>query len=256
MFALGKKIRKRYSLFLDELYTPDILEATSSYVSRSKTSMQLFLYGLFPLPEKYRFDPNIDLQPIPYNEISSKFDEFFIPAVNCPKFKEALERYIKSAEYIEKELKDRTVLKHIEKNTRTKMRSYFDIFEINSILKCEKDWGLVLPAWTKDLYPNKLDELQFKGYELMTANLALRKLSAGRFVKKIIDDSLAKIDQLSLKKKKLAAYSGHGITLGNLLGALKMLSLDNIPDYAAHFIIELHYVNSTFGFKVIVKIRL
>lgn len=253
MFQLGKKIRNKYNFFLDDLYTPDVLEATCSYFSRTKTSLQLFLYALYPLPIEYRFDPKMDLQPIPYNEITKEKDNIFTTSDYCPEFFNALEKYIKSPDYLEKELDDRPLLEYIEKNSGLKMQSYRDIFKIHGTLKCEKEWGLALPTWTFDIFPKKLEMLLFKGYKLMTANEKLTKITAGGLIKKIIDDTLSKINKnSSFERKKLVVYSGHDITIGGLLGALKMLSLELLPKYAAHMIIELHYVNKTYGFKVII----
>lgn len=256
MFQLGKKFRNRYNFFLDELYTPDVLEATCSYFSRTKTSLQLFLYALFPLPNEYRFDPNIDLQPIPYNEITKANDDIFTTSDYCPKFFKTLKKHIKTPQYLEQELHDKPLLKYIEEKSGLKMRSYHDIFKITGTLKCEKEWGLVLPAWTQDVFPKKLEKLLLKAYELMTANVELTKITAGGLIKKIINDTLAKIDKTpSFENKKLVVYSGHDITIGGLLGALKMISLELLPNYAAHLIVELHYVNKTYGFKVIICLR-
>lgn len=253
MFELGKKIRQRYDFFLDDLYTPGCLEATCSYFSRTKTSLQLFLYGLFPLPREYRFDPDIDYQPIPFDAVSKETDEIFTTSDMCPKFYDALERHLEISEHLQKDLTDRNDLKYIEQNTGLKMRSYHDIFNIIGILKSEQEWGLTLPAWTDKIFPKKLKGLCYKGYELMTGNVELTTITAGGLIKKIIDDSLAKINNnLSFEHKKLIVYSGHDITIGGLLGALKILSLELLPDYAAHKIIELHYVNGTYGFKVFI----
>lgn len=252
MYELGKKIRQRYNWFLNDLYIPGSLEATSSFISRTQISLQLFLHGLFPLPAEYRFDPEVDYQPIPYNVVSKETDEIFTTSEFCPKFYEALNRYLETSEYHQKELSDRDDLNYIEKQSGLKMRSYHDIFKIVGTLRAEQRWGLTLPAWTVRLFPKKFKELLFKGYQLMSANKELTTITAGGLIRKLTEDTLEKINKnASVEHKKMIIYSGHDITVGGLLGALEVLSIEVLPDYAAHMIIELHYLNKTYGFKVI-----
>lgn len=112
--------------------------------------------------------------------------------------------------------------------------------------------GLKLPEWTNSLYPNKLEELLFNGYQLMTANTELTKITAGTLLKQIIEDTLGKINNKpSIKQRKLVIYSAHDITIAAFLGALKLLTLERMPQYGAYLMVELHYINETYGFKVI-----
>lgn len=252
MFELGKIFRRRYNFFLGKLYIPSMLKAMSSYIGRSKASLQLFLYGLFPLEEKYRFEPTIDWQPIPFYYVEKENDELFTSAHICPKFHQALARYVETSQYTKKVANDLALLKYIEEKSGRQMRSYFDIFYVLGTLESEHEWGLALPEWTKKLYPNKLEELLFNGFELMTANAELTKITAGTFLKRVIEDTLEKIsNKRPFKQRKLAIYSAHDITIAPALGALKMLTPDRMPLYGAHLMIELHYINETYGFKVI-----
>lgn len=68
MYNLGKVLRQRYDKFLG-VYTPDIVEAWSSNVNRTKTSLQLVLAGLFPPVGLQKWDDGLNWQPIPFNTL-------------------------------------------------------------------------------------------------------------------------------------------------------------------------------------------
>lgn len=251
MYTLGKKIRNQYHEFLNTLYTPDILTAIASYYNRSKTSLQLFLYGLFPASKKYGFSAETDWQPIPFSYISKEHDEIFNPILNCPKYKEVSKQYLQSLEFKKQFESDSAVLNYIREKSGNIINSYFDLFFIHSALKSESEWGYKLPDWTKSIYPKKLEELVYKGFKETTATTEHLKIAGGSLIKKIIEDTQAKIfNKKHIENKQLIIYSGHDLTIVGMLAAMKMLSTKTIPKYGSHLIIELHQVNESYGLKV------
>lgn len=58
-------MRRRYGSFLGELYHPDVMEAHSTDVDRTKMSAQLEMAGLWPPAEQQRWSPDLDWQPVP-----------------------------------------------------------------------------------------------------------------------------------------------------------------------------------------------
>jgi hypothetical protein len=54
---------------LGKIYTPDLLEAFSSDVNRTKASLQLVLAGLFPPVEEQIWETGLNWQPIPFSTL-------------------------------------------------------------------------------------------------------------------------------------------------------------------------------------------
>lgn len=68
-------------------------------------------------------------------------------------------------------------------------------------------------------------------------------------MKKIVDDSEAKIKQKPAIGKKIFLYSGHESNIGFLLATLGAYK-PHIPPYGAYLMVELHLIKETYGFKV------
>lgn len=70
-------------------------------------------------------------------------------------------------------------------------------------------------------------------------------------VQRIIADALLKI-QGNQKNYKCYLFSGHEYNIAHVLGALQIFK-PHIPPYAAYILIELHQIDTTYGFKVRIK---
>lgn len=64
-YELGKFIRKRYSKFLDDTYSPNKVKFRSTDVDRTKMSAQLVAAALYKPVSAQRWNRNLDWQPIP-----------------------------------------------------------------------------------------------------------------------------------------------------------------------------------------------
>lgn len=65
MWNLGQQLRLRYNNFLGVTYVPNILEARSSNVDRTKTSLLIVLAGLFAPFGQQIWKIGMNWQPIP-----------------------------------------------------------------------------------------------------------------------------------------------------------------------------------------------
>lgn len=64
MYNLGTKLRARYNDFLNSSYHYTLVEGTSTYLERTKESLQLVLAGLFPVTEELSWNKNLNWTPI------------------------------------------------------------------------------------------------------------------------------------------------------------------------------------------------
>lgn len=64
-YMVGKELRKRYGKFLGPYDTYSV-EARSTYMNRTKVSLELVLAGLYPPSKEDMFYKHLKWQPIPF----------------------------------------------------------------------------------------------------------------------------------------------------------------------------------------------
>jgi len=110
--------------------------------------------------------------------------------------------------------------------------------------------NITLPEWTKNYYPDKLIPLTLYELQLNTYNDEFRRLKGGPMVKKIIDDMIAKKENvLQPKKRKMFMYVGHDSTIISLLDTMHIW-YNQMPYYNIMTIIELHEDESNWNVQV------
>lgn len=73
-YQLGKLLRSKYDSFLGDIYTPELVEATSTDYDRTKMSALLVLAGLFPPAPSQTWNDNLSWLPIPYHFERNEYD--------------------------------------------------------------------------------------------------------------------------------------------------------------------------------------
>lgn len=100
--------------------------------------------------------------------------------------------------------------------------------------------NLTLPKWTEGYYPNKLIPLTLYELQLNTYNEESRRLKGGPMLKKIINDMVAKKeDVLQHRKRKMFMYVGHDSTIVTLLDTMHIW-YNQMPYCNIMTMIELH----------------
>lgn len=118
--------------------------------------------------------------------------------------------------------------------------------QLYNILFIEKAFGLELPKWTEAVYPKKLLALAERNLALLTENDYMKRVRGGYLVTDVIDKMIQiKSNQLQ-PARRLYLYSGHDVTLVNVMRALNITSqTSNKPDFTSAMHFELHR-NPTF----------
>lgn len=110
--------------------------------------------------------------------------------------------------------------------------------------------GIELPEWTKHYYPDKLTALSAYSLKMNVGNDILKRLAGGPFIKKAVVKMQAKASgHLKPEKRKMFAYIAHDSTIINVLVAMGVWD-DEIPDFSAMIIIELHEINGNWNVQV------
>lgn len=68
VFELGQWMRARYNKLLGDVYSPEIVYAQSTGVSRTKMTLSLVLAGIWPPKNTpLEWNKNLNWQPIPFD---------------------------------------------------------------------------------------------------------------------------------------------------------------------------------------------
>lgn len=252
MYELGKVFHGRYYHFLGEKYSSDVIEAFASYQNKSKMSLQLALASLLPPSNEEIFEPGLNWQPIPFSNNEQKNDDFFAASENCPNFRKKVEFFSNSPQGKEEIEENKDMFEYISSKSGMLFKNYYEVLQLLNLLANEKELGLSSPEWVTKIDSESLTRFTAKAYSILSATKEITKITAGGVLKKILNDSLGKIKNSTKdKNRKLFIYSGHDVTIVPLLRALKLYD-SQLPNYGAHVLFELHKINNTYGFKVII----
>lgn len=248
---LGQLLRQRYDKFLGPVWNINDLDVRSTDMNRTKMSAQLVLAGLYP-PRLNQIWSLLAWQPIPYNYVPyesdkvlgtfascySKIDTLKSEVLNSPEINQYIqERYSEALELLSE--------KFGENVSFTSAGNYYFGFLVQEQL------GFELPEWIEPIYPEPLNSIAVDNYYIQTNNTALRRIMAGYFLRKVLDDTKSKIDgTLSPSQRKVFVYSGHEINVASVLLSLDAYKLSSIPNYGSNVLLEVHKVKGIYGLKL------
>ncbi|XP_050300075.1 venom acid phosphatase Acph-1-like [Anthonomus grandis grandis] len=247
-YRIGETLRTRYNDFLGDVWNINILEARSTNVNRTKMSLQLMLAGLWPPTGDQIWQPWLDWQPIPYNYLST--DKELLSTFSCSNFSTLYEETLNSAEIQELLSVYDDVFEYVSNNTGEDFSTPSDIFSLYFESVAQLEYGYPLEPWLLKVFPETLEKITKDHYYIATNTTDLKKIAGGFLLKKIINDSKAKIDGLlTPQDRKMFIYSAHEINIATTLLTLGVYE-DKIPAYGSHVLLELHQIRGVYGFKV------
>ncbi|XP_066158315.1 venom acid phosphatase Acph-1-like [Euwallacea fornicatus] len=249
-YRMGLRLRQLYNTFLTDTWNINYLEARSTNVNRTKMSLELVLAGLYP-PKKQQVWSHLPWQPIPYNYPSSG-DQETQPWVVCgTSFKALLTELLASDEIVAYEKRYKELLSILENRTGLPNLTLNDAFNYYFGFATQLEIGYTLESWTSQIFPEPLHSAAVDYYYYVTNNTAIRRLSAGFLIRKILADTKAKINgTLSPSSRKLFLYSGHELNIASTLLTLDAYKLTDIPPYGSHIIFEVHEISGVWGIKL------
>ncbi|XP_039448381.1 prostatic acid phosphatase [Culex pipiens pallens] len=241
LYDIGTWLRHRYGKLLGKLYYPEKVHAQSTGVSRTQMSIELVLAALYP-PEGTVQEWNHDLnwQPIPFFSEPLDQDTLLLVRKSCPRYHEAANAVLESGEIRQLMVDNLELFDNLTRITGMDIRTPDDVQSLYATLRAESEFGLTLPEWTRDYYPEKLLPLTKLSYVLNVYNDELKKLKGGPFLKKTLAEWDAVIaNEESPKNKKMFVYAGHDSTVVNLLSVFNVWR-EQFPNYAIMGLLELH----------------
>uniref|UniRef100_A0A1I8P4Z9 Uncharacterized protein n=1 Tax=Stomoxys calcitrans TaxID=35570 RepID=A0A1I8P4Z9_STOCA len=214
LFNIGTWMRKRYGKFLGDMYFPNLLHAQSTGVVRTHMSMQTVLASFFPPKNSpMEWNSKYNWQPIPVFSQELNEDTFLLVRKPCPRYFEAFNEVMNTPE-IKEEIKPHEYLfPELTALTGMNITEPEDINSLYLTLLAEEEYGLQLPDWTKEYYPEKL---QFLAEQALIYNIYTRemqKIKAGPFLTKMFTEMKNKASNtLAPKERKMYIYTGHDST--------------------------------------------
>uniref|UniRef100_A0A1Y1NBG3 acid phosphatase n=1 Tax=Photinus pyralis TaxID=7054 RepID=A0A1Y1NBG3_PHOPY len=249
MFKLGEILRYMYGGLLGDVYNDGIVYVRSRYVPRTQMSALLVLAGMWPPNVDQKWHPSLNWQPIPVQYERAEHEQLLDPV--CKNLQGELNAYYEKPEIEEKYIRPyREFFNFIENHTGLKINDFRDISRFYFTLKTEEDNGLILPEWTRSIYPEPLHKFAAFHYAYKNLEKKYRVINSGFLVKQILKDSLAKVDgTLKPANRKIFLYSAHETTLGYLLFNLRVFPME-VPDYGNAILVELHKRHGEYFLKI------
>ncbi|XP_066147759.1 venom acid phosphatase Acph-1-like [Euwallacea fornicatus] len=246
-FTIGTTLRQRYNSFLSDMFVPEEVDATTTDYNRTKASLQLVLAGLFPPNEEQMWNRNLMWQPVPYNYAPRNQDRI-LNAVLCPNFLNMYRKVQESWEMRSHFKKFRKVFNYVSRFSGLNVTTFQDIYNLYFGLSTEEEFGLILPDWTQNVWPQMITDIAIREYSVIMAKPDMRRVASGYFLRKIIEDSKSKIYGKG-DPRKIYLYSAHENNIAQFLILLDVFR-PHVPNYGAHVIVEVHKVDGVFGVMV------
>ncbi|XP_017957903.1 venom acid phosphatase Acph-1 [Drosophila navojoa] len=256
LFSIGSWLRKRYGKFLAPYYSPDLVHAQATGVPRTHMTLQTVLASFFP-PKGTAMEWNskYNWQPIPVFSQQLNEDTLLLVRTPCPRYFEALHEVYELPE-VKKEIEPYLdMFKELAAHTGLSFNEPEDVQSLYLTLLAEQEWGLDLPEWTKQYFPEKMQFLTEQSYVYNVYTPEMQKIKAGPFLKKMFDEMQQKRNgTLKPEKRKLFIYTGHDSTVVNVLSGLKIWERQ-LPRYSVMALFELHKNKETGDYWVEIYFR-
>ncbi|XP_022919490.2 venom acid phosphatase Acph-1-like isoform X1 [Onthophagus taurus] len=248
-YRLGRMLRSRYGNFIGN-YNSKVLKARSSPYSRTKVAIQLVLAGLFPPVDERDWNPNLKWQPIAFDTNPMETDLLFLPHNNCKNFLKLLNEYMQRGIINNDFPKLSKIADYLSFHSGWNVTSPLNAFLLYAGLLSEEEYGLELPEWTKEVYPDPLHSIAVDYVASIDKDDRLKTLSGGFLLDKILEEINLKINRSEeMDKTKISLLSGHDFNIIALLSTLGIYK-PHLPTYAAFILVELHEIDDVLAVKV------
>ncbi|KAJ6638288.1 Lysosomal acid phosphatase [Pseudolycoriella hygida] len=247
MLNLGKNLKVRYYKLIPSngRYSKDNMYVVSSAAERCIMSAASFVAGFLP-PLENRNELPISWQPVPINSIPRDRDHILAQKKPCPRYDEALKKLM-NANTTSNEIKainekNEALYEHLSKHTGNNITNILDVELLYNTLEIEHEAGLTLPEWTEDVFPDKMLPLAERNLELLTETPFMKKVKGGALLTEIMEHMTKKRSRTLTPDRSIFIYSGHDVTLVNLMRALDIIDqTTKKPDFASALVLELHH---------------
>ncbi|KAG5332020.1 ACPH1 phosphatase, partial [Acromyrmex charruanus] len=242
-YELGLLLRNKYHKFLGDLYYPPNVYARSTWVTRTKMTLQLVLAALYPPVEIQKWNSELPWQPVDMIYYPMNEDDLLFP-IKCSIYHDTYKNVIQNAEVKKKIEQYDNLMEITSKYTGTNITNLLDLARLYGVLHSELSMGLTLPNWTQNIFPDgELLNATLLLFDLLSYD-QLNNLNGG-----ILINDMNKVINGTLHRK-INLFSAHDINVFGLLLALNV-SEQHLPEFTSSVIIELHERNEKYFVKIL-----
>lgn len=252
-YELGQWLRHRYTGFLPEAYSREDIYIQSTDVDRTLMSAASNLAGLYPPEGDQIWDKNVTWQPVPIHTVPETKDEILAGKRPCARYDAELLRVKTSPEMKRYNEEHAELYRITSEHSGKSVHDPETLEQLYNTLFIEEVNNLILPNWTKEVYPEKMVSVAAYSFTIPAKNKLLQRLKIGPLVKKIIKNMVDKRGGVLKPDYKMAMYSAHDTTVANILMALGVFDMQN-PPYRSLVLIEL-WKNNLGNYQVKVLYR-
>ncbi|KAF7266416.1 venom acid phosphatase Acph-1-like [Rhynchophorus ferrugineus] len=248
-YAIGTALRSRYDSFLTKTWNINYLDVRSTNTNRTKMSALLMLAGLYPARTTQIWSSLLWL-PIPYNYVSSG-DKEMMWFGTCSQLYTLVSELYSSSDMTTYLKRYKALFAILMAYTDLDTVTVSNAFNYYFGFAVQEELGFTLEDWVSIIYPEPIHAAAVDYYYFITNTTALRTISAGYLLRKIIEDSQSKVDgSISPETRKMFIYSGHEMNVAAMLLSLGVKKLTDIPAYGSYVLFELHEIDGVYGFKI------
>ncbi|KAG8196644.1 hypothetical protein JTE90_006554 [Oedothorax gibbosus] len=234
-YTLGTYLRNFYSNFVTS--NPNEVQVNSTSYPRTLQSALTNLAAFYaPTDPRWVVEDGLNWQPVPVYYGDPATDMYLSIDADCPKLKRDREKQYNTSNYLSELEKHQDLLEALKQYGGLDSPGYYDIYQFQDAVFCEKYHGLIVPEWIEPYFDELKDLSDFILYQ-WSNTLAQQRLLSGPFLERILENMDNKIsgknDQL-----KVHVYSAHDTNIATLLDALGVYQ--GQPPYTACVLIELH----------------
>lgn len=208
-------------------------------------SAEANLAGLYPPQSKQIWDKNVLWQPIPVHTEPDYEDNLLAMKKDCPKYNQLLTELFKTEFFVNISHENHDLYAYLTKYTGKLVSTLEEIEYLYNTLSIEAAYNLTLPEWTKSVYPNRLMPWARMNFAVPTWTSELARLKAGPIIDKIVEHFTNATSNVTDYRKALV-FSGHDITIANVLNALGAFEY-HCPPYASTILMELRQNQSDYS---------
>lgn len=242
-YELGRYLRSRYDGFLPAVYSVNDIYVRSTDVDRTLMSVEANLAGLYPPTSSQIWNKNISWQPIPIHTTPEHEDALLAMKQPCQKYDYLYKKVMDNEFFRNVSRKNHDLYSYLTRYSGDKITSIESLEYLYSTLFIESLFNYTLPDWAQTVFPDKLFPWAALSFATLTFVPDLARLKTGPLLNEIVEFFKNKTS-IKPDTKKILMYSGHDVTIGNVLNSLNIFSY-HCPPYASTILFELRQKNGT-----------
>lgn len=203
-----------------------------------------------PASTDLEWNENLNWQPVNFSSLPVFRDPLLLPLFT--QYQQTHDEFVST--YAEVVKRNQKFFDELEEIIGKPIMKPMDMIGVYFLLKAQAEYGLDLPEWARDIYPDKLRELSCEAWSYFVHNEALKRMLGGNLLEKLTQDWEARIAG-SKTSKKLVIYSAHDLTVAGILGACNVWNPKSCNDYGITAIFELRQNRKTGEYGVQIYVR-